>query len=97
MYTAGVTAAATRTIVDPIDTRLLSPILAPAAVLIAIGLSTPRTQLQRVLAMVTLVIGVAMVLLAPGVVWRGHTETRDLTVVPDDVSCAEWPARYSSG
>jgi hypothetical protein len=35
-------------------------------------------------------------LLAPGVVWRGHQAERTLATIPDDVSCAEWPASYSA-
>ena len=40
VYAAAVTVAAMRTVVDPIDTRLLSPILVPLAVLIALGVSS---------------------------------------------------------
>ena len=36
-----------------------------------------------------------MTLLAPGVAWRGHEAERTLATIPDDVSCAEWPRRYS--
>ena len=36
-----------------------------------------------------------MTLLAPGVAWRGHGAERTLSTIPDDVSCAEWPRRYS--
>jgi hypothetical protein len=82
-------------VVDPIDTRLLAPVLAPAAVLVALGVSWRRTQLERVLAVFALVVVAAMALLAPGVVWRGHGAERSLENVPDDVSCAEWPSRYS--
>jgi hypothetical protein len=95
VYVVAITTAAARTVVDPIDTRLLSPIVAPAAVLIALGVAWRRTQLERGLAVFALVVVAAMALLAPGVVWRGHEAERSLVNVPDDVACAEWPSRYS--
>jgi hypothetical protein len=95
VYVVAVTAAAARTVVDPIDTRLLSPIVAPTAVLVALGVSWRRTLLERGLAVFALVVVAAMALLAPGVVWRGHGAERSLANVPEDVSCAEWPSRYS--
>ena len=85
-----------RTVVDPIDTRLLSPILVPLAVLIALGVSWPRTRLQRGLAGFALAVLATMAILAPGVAWRGHEAERTLATIPDDVSCAEWPRRYSN-
>lgn len=95
VYVVAVAVAAARTVVDPIDTRLLSPVVAPTAVLVALGVAARRTQLERGLAVFALAVVAAMALLAPGVVWRGHDAERSLANVPDDVSCAEWPARYS--
>ena len=96
VYLAAVTLAAMRTVVDPIDTRLLSPILVPMAVLVALGVSFPRTRLEAGLAGFALSVVAAMTLIAPGVVWRGHDAQRTLATIPDDVSCAEWPKLYSS-
>lgn len=112
-YGAAVTLAAMRTVVDPIDTRLMSPLLVPGAVLVAIGLSGPCNSLlqaeearprvpksardkllQGLRALILALVAVTLVL-APGVVWRGHTAERSLANVPDDVSCAKWPAQYS--
>ena len=90
-YGLGVTLAAMHTVVDPIDTRLLSPLLVPAAVLAAIGVTRARSLLGGV-ALVTIA---ATTVLAPGVVWRGHAAERSLANVPSDVSCADWPERYS--
>lgn len=95
VYPAAVTLAALSTVVDPIDTRLLSPILVPLAVLIALGVSAPRTRIERSLAGFALLVVAAMTVLAPGVVWRSHEAQRTLATIPDDVSCAEWPERYS--
>jgi hypothetical protein len=95
VYVVAVAVAAARTVVDPIDTRLLSPVLAPAAVLVALGVSWRRTRLERGLAAFALVMVVSMAVLAPGIVRRGHEAERSLANVPDDVSCAEWPAQYS--
>ena len=95
VYAVAVTVAAMRTVVDPIDTRLLSPILVPLAVLIGLGVSSPSTRLQRSLAGFALAVLATMTLLAPGVAWRGHEAERTLATIPDDVSCAEWPTRYS--
>jgi hypothetical protein len=97
VYTAAVTVAATRTVVDPLDTRLLAPVLVPLAVLVALGVSVPRTRLERGLRAYALLVVIGMALLAPGVVWRGHDAERSLANVPEDVSCAEWPALYSEG
>jgi hypothetical protein len=91
VYTAAVTLAATRTVVDPIDTRLLSPVLVPAAVLVALGVSSPRTRLQRGLEIYALSFVAAMALLAPGVIWRGHTAERAPREILEDTSCASWP------
>jgi hypothetical protein len=101
VYGLAVTGAAMRTVVDPIDTRLMSPLLVPGAVLVAISVSAgtaglPRL-LQSALRVVVLALVTALVVLAPGVVWRGHTAERSLANVPDDVSCADWPAQYSGG
>ena len=96
-YALGVTAAAMRTVVDPIDARLLSPVLAPAAVLVALGTASPRTRLHRGLAAWAIACVCLLAALAPGVAWRSHQADRDLSNVPDDVSCAEWPASYSAG
>jgi hypothetical protein len=96
VYAASVTLAALRTVVDPIDTRLLSPILAPMAVLVALGVAETRTLLEKGLAAFALLLVAAMTLLAPGVVWRGHEAERTLATIPDDVSCADWPERYSA-
>ena len=95
VYAIAVTVAAMRTVVDPIDTRLLAPILVPIAVLIGLGVSSPRTRLQKSLAGFALAVLATMTLLAPGVAWRGHEAERTLSRIPDDVSCAEWPRRYS--
>jgi len=95
VYVLAVTASAAQTVVDPIDTRLLSPVLAPVAVLVAIGVSAPRTRLERVLGVFALGVVVVTALLAPGVAWRGHEAERTLRNIPDDISCAEWPSRYS--
>jgi hypothetical protein len=95
VYAAAVTLAAMRTLVDPIDTRLLSPILVPAAVLIAIGISTPRSRFERTLGASALLIVAAMTVLAPGVAWRGHDKARVAAPFADDSSCADWPASYS--
>ena len=95
VYVFAVTASAAQTVVDPIDTRLLSPVLAPVAVLVAIGVSSPRTRLERVLGVFALGVVVVTALLAPGVAWRGHEAERTLRDIPDDISCAEWPSRYS--
>jgi hypothetical protein len=97
VYTVAVTLAAMHTVVDPIDTRLLSPILAPLAVLVALGVLSPRTWLERGLAGFALLVVAAMALLATGVAWRGHERERTLANIPEDVSCAEWPARYAGG
>jgi hypothetical protein len=97
VYGLAVTAAAMRTVVDPIDTRLMSPLLVPGAVLVAIGVSagpTDSLRPQRTLRAAVLALVAAMIVLAPGVAWRGHTAERSLANVPDDVSCADWPARY---
>jgi hypothetical protein len=98
VYGLAVTGAAMRTVVDPIDTRLMSPLLVPGAVLVAVGVSAGHAdwpRLQSALRVVVLALVAAMVVLAPGVVWRGHTAERSLANIPDDVSCADWPARYS--
>jgi hypothetical protein len=95
VYVGAVTVAATRTVVDALDTRLMSPIVAPVAVLVALGISPARDRLERVLAGFALGLVGLMAVLAPGVVWRGHTADRTLTAIPDDVSCVDWPARYS--
>ena len=50
VYAAAVTVAAMRTVVDPIDTRLLSPILVPIAVLDRAGCLRSATRLQKGLA-----------------------------------------------
>ncbi len=78
VYVLAVTASAAQTVVDPIDTRLLSPVLAPVAVLVALGVSSPRTRLERVLGVFALGVVVATALLAPGVAWRGHEAERTL-------------------
>jgi hypothetical protein len=95
VYAGAVTVAATRTVVDALDTRLMSPILAPVAVLVALGISPARDRLERALAGFALGLVGLMAVLAPGVVWRGHTADRPLAAIPDDVSCVDWPARYS--
>jgi hypothetical protein len=95
VYTIAVTVAATRTVVDPVDTRLLAPILVPMAVLVAVGIASPRSRLERGLGGVVLVLVAVMAVLAPGVAWRGHEAERSLSNIPDDLSCADWPAEYS--
>jgi hypothetical protein len=100
VYGLAVTGAAMRTVVDPIDTRLMSPLLVPGAVLVSIGVSAGPAglpRLQGALRAVALALVAALIVLAPGVVWRGHTAERSLANVTDDVSCADWPARYSGG
>lgn len=98
-YAVGVTLAAMRTVVDPLDARLLSPIFVPAVVLVALGVGalapSNRTRLERGLALSVVGLMATMVILAPGVVWRGHEAVRTLEGIPDDVSCARWPAAYS--
>jgi hypothetical protein len=99
VYGGAVTLAAMRTVVDPIDTRLMSPLLVPVAVLAAVGVGGPVSRwprLERVLGGFALALVAAAALLAPGVVWRGHQAERTLATIPDDVSCAEWPASYSA-
>ena len=96
VYATAVTVAAMRTVVDPIDTRLLSPILVPIAVLVAVGVSALSTRLEKGLAGCALAVVATMTLLAPGVAWRGHDAERTLTTIPDDISCADWPRRYSA-
>ena len=46
-YGTAVTLAAMRTVVDPIDTRLMSPLLVPGAVLVAIGVSVLATTCYK--------------------------------------------------
>jgi hypothetical protein len=78
----------------------MSPLLVPGAVLVAIGVSAGPSdwrRLQSALRVVALALVAAMLVLAPGVVWRGHTAERSLANVPDDVRCADWPAQYSGG
>ena len=78
----------------------MSPLLVPVTVLVAVGVagsSSVWPGLERVLGGLALVLVAAMTLLAPGVVWRGHQAERTLATIPDDVSCAEWPALYSGG
>jgi hypothetical protein len=99
VYGGAVTLAATRTVVDPIDTRLMSPLLVPVAVLVAVGVAGPVSRwprLERMLGGFALALVAVTALLAPGVVWRGHQAERTLATIPDDVSCAEWPASYSA-
>ena len=98
VYGLAVTGAAMRTVVDPIDSRLMSPLLVPGAVLVAIGVSASTAELSRLrgaIRAVVLALVAAMIVLAAGVVWRGHTSERSLANVPDDVSCADRPRRYS--
>jgi hypothetical protein len=97
VYATAVTVAAMRTVVDPIDTRLLSPILVPMTVLVALGVSARQTRAERGLAGFALAVVATMTILAPGVAWRGHGAERTLATIPDDVSCADWPDRYSGG
>jgi len=100
VYGGAVTLAAMRTVVDPIDTRLMSPLLVPGAVLVAVGLAGPVSRwprLERGLGGFALALVAATALLAPGVVWRGHEAERTLATIPDDVSCADWPELYSGG
>jgi hypothetical protein len=100
VYGGAVTLAAMRTVVDPIDTRLMSPLLVPGTVLVAVGVAGPVSRwprLERGLGGFALALVVATALLAPGVVWRGHEAERTLATIPDEVSCADWPARYSGG
>lgn len=98
-YAVGVTLAAMRTVVDPLDTRLLSPVFVPVVVLVALGVGAltlaDRTRLERGLILCVVALVATMVILAPGVIWRGHQATRSLDNIPDDVSCATWPAVYS--
>lgn len=95
VYATAVTVAAMRTVVDPIDTRLMSPILVPLTVLVAVGVSSRPTRLEKGLAGFALAVVATMAILAPGVAWRGHGAERTLARIPDDVSCAKWPERYS--
>jgi hypothetical protein len=96
-YVVGLAYAATRTILDPVDARLLSPIFVPGAVLVAVGVTQLRGQveapLRRALRLWAVAVVVCMVLIAPGVVWYLHDVDREL-VLDFPVSCADWPARY---
>jgi hypothetical protein len=94
-YTLGVTAAATRTLLDPVDARLLSPVLVPAAVLVALGVEAARgsPRLQRALRAYAVAAVAVMALIAPGVAWYLHDAERELEL-DFPVACADWPALY---
>lgn len=97
VYAGAVTLAATHTVVDRIDTRLMSPVLVPAAVLVALGVTARRTRIERALGGFALFVVLGAAVIAPGVVWQGHGAERTLANIPEDTSCAHWPARYSAG
>ncbi len=95
-YVAGVTYAATRTRLDPVDARLLSPVFVPGAVLVALGVTRWRAAASgfpRALRASVVAIVVGMTVLTPGIAWYLHDAEREL-VLDFPVSCAEWPARY---
>lgn len=96
-YAAGVIYAATRTSLDHVDARLLSPVLVPGAVLVAhgIALSSLEPRVQRILRTYAVVVVGAMALIAPGVAWYLHDADRAIDL-DFPVSCAEWPSRYGS-
>ncbi len=96
-YTLGVTIAAMRTLLDPVDARLLSPVLVPAAVLIALGVEAAGTRslyrLQRFLKAYAVAVVAVMALIAPGVAWYLHDADRALEL-DFPVDCADWPSLY---
>lgn len=97
VYTLGVTVAAMRTLLDPVDARLLSPVLVPAAVLVALGVEAagarPLSRLQRFLRAYAVAVVAVMALVAPGVAWYLHDAERALAL-DFPVDCADWPALY---
>ncbi len=98
-YVIGVTYAASRTLLDPIDARLLSPIFVPAAVLVALGVTGRGTEtltgLRRGLRAWAVATVLFLTLLAPGVAWYLHDAERTLDL-DFPVTCADWPTRYDS-
>ena len=96
-YVAGVAYAATRTSLDHVDARLLSPVLVPGAVLVAHGIASGSLELrvQRILRTYAAVVVGAMALIAPGVAWYLHDADRAVEL-DFPVSCADWPSRYDS-
>lgn len=98
-YIVGIAYAASRTLLDPVDARLLSPIFVPGAVLVALGATGVRETIgpipRSVLRSWAVAVVVGMVVLAPGVAWYLHDADRALDL-DFPVSCAEWPSRYES-
>jgi hypothetical protein len=98
-YVVGVVYAASRTLLDPVDARLLSPVLVPGAVLVALGVTGDHarvgTRLLRALRAWSVATVVCIAVLAPGVAWYLHDADRALAL-DFSVSCADWPSRYDS-
>ena len=96
-YVAGVAYAATRTSLDHVDARLLSPVLVPGAVLVAHGIASGSLErrAQRILRTYAVAVVGAMALIAPGVAWYLHNADRAVEL-DFPVSCADWPSRYDS-
>ena len=98
-YLLGITYAATTTVLDPVDARLVSPVLVSGALLVALGAtrvaSPTESRLLRALRAYPVVVVAGVVAIAPGVTWYLHDADREL-VVEFPVDCAEWPARYYS-
>ena len=96
-YVAGVAYAATRTSLDHVDARLLSPVLVPGAVLVAHGIASGSLErrAQRILRTFAVAVVGAMSLIAPGVAWYLHNADRAVEL-DFPVSCADWPSRYDS-
>ncbi len=96
-YVAGVAIAATRTLLDGVDARLLSPVFVPAAVLVALGVcgygGRIWPSLQRVLRGYAVALIACMALIAPGIAWYLHDAERTLRL-DFPVDCADWPSRY---
>jgi hypothetical protein len=95
VYVAGVAWSATRTVLDPVDARLLSPVFVPGAVLVALGATRLEVgnQLHRFLRAAAIAFLACMVAIAPGIVWYLHGADRAF-VLDFPVDCAEWPGSY---
>jgi hypothetical protein len=96
-YVLGITLSALQTLLDPIDARLLSPVLVPGAVLVALGVAAgsdrDREPLRRALRTYAVAVVACLALLAPGIAWYLHDADRT-QVLDFPVDCADWPARY---
>jgi hypothetical protein len=95
VYVAGMAWSATQTVLDPVDTRLLSPVFVPGAVLVALGATrlVVAHRLQRFLRASAIALLACMIAIAPGIVWYLHGADRAF-VLDFPVDCAEWPDRY---